>query len=199
MRNANLAGGTTPHGQLEMEVVIRHALGETDVDVKGINAQVAFEVQGEVTAVIAWKSKFTERQVDEQIIEAEQLARARGWNPPLVLLVAMLDDQGETVVGKCDGASACSRFDVGPVRRLRADPRQNPIVHDHGLLDVQEVASVLNNLHPRPGREVALGILDESEINASVAVPVQIQGWLRTSGGQRRLFGRIRAIRAEVP
>lgn len=83
MRNANLDDGRTPHGQLEMEAVIRHALGETDVDVKGINAQVAFEVQGEVTAVIAWRSKFTEPQVSELIVEAEQLARARGWNPPM--------------------------------------------------------------------------------------------------------------------
>jgi hypothetical protein len=83
MRSANLAGGKTPHGQLETEAVIRHALGETDVDVKGINAQVAFEVQIEVTAFIVWKSKFTEPQVDELITEAERLARKRGWDPPI--------------------------------------------------------------------------------------------------------------------
>lgn len=45
IREADQAAGKSPHGQLEMEAVIRHSLGETDVDVSGINAQVAYEVQ----------------------------------------------------------------------------------------------------------------------------------------------------------
>lgn len=83
MREANLAQGKTPHGQVEMEAVIRHALGETDVDVKGINFQAAFEVQGEVMGTITYLLKFTERQVDELITEAEQLAFARGLSPSM--------------------------------------------------------------------------------------------------------------------
>jgi hypothetical protein len=83
LRQASGDGGITSHGQLEMETVIRHALGETGVDVKGINARVAFEIQAGVTAFIAWKLELTEPQVDDLITEAEQLAAARGWNPPL--------------------------------------------------------------------------------------------------------------------
>jgi hypothetical protein len=63
--------------------VIRHALGETDVDVKGITADVAYEIQGAMTALIAWKSDFTESRIDELITEAEQLAIGRGFSPPL--------------------------------------------------------------------------------------------------------------------
>ncbi len=40
MRDAELAGGKTPHRQLEMEAVIRHALGETDAGIQGIKADV---------------------------------------------------------------------------------------------------------------------------------------------------------------
>ena len=83
MRQATQEGGSFTHGQLEMEAVIRHALGEVDVDIKGINAQVAFEVQCGVTAVVAWRLGLTESQLDELPTKAEQTAFARGWNPPL--------------------------------------------------------------------------------------------------------------------
>src|ERR1700722_826195 len=45
---------------------------------------------------------------------------------------------------------------------------------------------------------MTLGVLDEGEINAAIAVPVQVQGRLRPSSSQRRLLSRVRAIRAEV-
>jgi hypothetical protein len=83
MRQAELANQHTPYGQLEMEAVIRHALGEPEVDVKGITTDVAFKVQCGVTAVIAWKSDFTESRIDELITEAEELAIGRGFSPPL--------------------------------------------------------------------------------------------------------------------
>src|ERR1039457_7611552 len=82
--------------------------------------------------------------------------------------------------------------------RSPADPRQNLIVHHGRLLDVQEVAGALDDLHPRPGREGLLGVLDEGQTDTAVAVPVQVQGGLRPSASQRRLFSRVRAIRAEV-
>jgi hypothetical protein len=85
LRRASHDGGITSPGQLEMEAVLRHALGETGVDVKGINARVAFEIQSGVTAFIAWKLELTEPQVDGLIREAEQLAVARGWSPPLAV------------------------------------------------------------------------------------------------------------------
>jgi hypothetical protein len=37
MREANLAQGKKPYGQLEMEAVVRAALGDADVDVSGIS------------------------------------------------------------------------------------------------------------------------------------------------------------------
>jgi len=83
IRAAEQYGGRTPHGLLEIEAVIRHALGEKDVDISGISADVAYEVQGAVAAAIAWESGFTESQIDELIIEAERMAFAHGWNPPL--------------------------------------------------------------------------------------------------------------------
>ena len=49
MRKANQARGRTPYGQLEMETVIRAALGETDVDTAGILRPMAFEIHGAVT------------------------------------------------------------------------------------------------------------------------------------------------------
>ena len=45
---------------------------------------------------------------------------------------------------------------------------------------------------------MTLGVLDEGEIDAAIAVPVQVQGRLRPSSSQRCLLSRVGAIRAEV-
>ena len=45
---------------------------------------------------------------------------------------------------------------------------------------------------------MTLSVLDEGEINAAIAVPVQVQGRLRPSSFQRRLLRPVRALRAEV-
>jgi hypothetical protein len=84
IRAVDQAAGRTPHGQLEIEAVIRHALGEK-VDVSGIDAGVAYQVQGIVTAIIAWETRLTESQVDELITEGERMAFAHCWNPPLAV------------------------------------------------------------------------------------------------------------------
>ena len=83
-------------------------------------------------------------------------------------------------------------------RRSRADPRQNPVIHRCRLLDVQEVAGALDNLHSRSGREVTPGVLHEGRVDAAVTVPVQVQSRLRPGASQRLLFSRIRATRGEV-
>jgi hypothetical protein len=85
IRETVMAGGGTMRGQLEMEAVIREALGESDIDMSGISGGVAFEVQGIVTAVIASKSGLSESRIDELLIEAERMAFARGLNPPLAV------------------------------------------------------------------------------------------------------------------
>ena len=77
----------------------------------------------------------------------------------------------------------------------RGDPRQDSLVHHSRLLDLREVPGALDDLHSRPRREVTLGVLDEREIDAAIAIPVQIQGRLRSGVSQRRLLGRVCAIR----
>jgi hypothetical protein len=85
IRDADQAGGKTPHGQLEMEAVIRSALGEADVDTGGINPQVAFEIQGAITAYIVFKLGISAPEVVRLICEAEQIAFERGSKPPLAV------------------------------------------------------------------------------------------------------------------
>ena len=82
LRQADQAGGEARHGQREMEAVIRHALAEAAVDVSGIDAQVAFEIQGSVTAFIAWQLAWPPPVIDALLAKAEQIAAGRGWNPP---------------------------------------------------------------------------------------------------------------------
>lgn len=85
MREANLAKGKEPpYGQLEMEAVIRSALGETDVDISGIPRPLAYEVQILTTAYAAAKLSMLEPEIVQLIADAEQIAIGRGWNPPLV-------------------------------------------------------------------------------------------------------------------
>src|SRR5215472_878728 len=74
LRRADLDSDKTPHGQLEMEAVIRHALGETAVDVSGINAQAAFEIQGAIIYLISLRLGWKEPQVVQLITEAEPIA-----------------------------------------------------------------------------------------------------------------------------
>jgi hypothetical protein len=45
MGSVNQGAGKTPHGQLEMETVIRSVLGEADVDISGIIPPVLMEIR----------------------------------------------------------------------------------------------------------------------------------------------------------
>src|SRR5215813_8071514 len=83
LRQAELVGAR--YGQRETEAVIRHALAETDVDISGINAQVAFEIQGSVTAFIVWQRGWPPPLIDALLAAAEQLALRRGASPPPAL------------------------------------------------------------------------------------------------------------------
>jgi hypothetical protein len=75
--------GQAPYGQLEMEAVIRVALGEIDVDMSGIIPPTAFEIQIAVIAYAAAKLELSDSEVDQVIVEAENIAFDRGFNPPL--------------------------------------------------------------------------------------------------------------------
>jgi hypothetical protein len=71
-------------------------------------------------------------------------------------------------------AVAVTRVSASQVSLEREDVSQNSIVHGCRLLDVQEMSGIRDYLHPRGGREVTLGIPDEREIDAAIAIPVQV-------------------------
>lgn len=83
MRAADQSGGRTPPGQLEMEAIIRAALGETDVDTSGIIPPTTFEVHIAVTGYAMRKLDLSQAEIDQIIVDAENRAFERGWNPPL--------------------------------------------------------------------------------------------------------------------
>jgi hypothetical protein len=55
---------------------------EPDVDISGINARVAFEIQCGMTAYIAWQRAWSPTLIDALLAAAEQLASQRGYSPP---------------------------------------------------------------------------------------------------------------------
>jgi hypothetical protein len=84
MRNASIERrGRTKYGQLEMEAVIRAALGEADVDTSGIIPPDIFEIEGAMVAVAIRKLGLSQPEIDQLLVEAENIAFERGWNPPL--------------------------------------------------------------------------------------------------------------------
>jgi len=84
LRKASLAKGKTPpYGQLEMEAVIRSALGEANVDIDGIPRPLMFEMQIASTGYVAANLSWPEREIDRVVVDAEQVAFERGWAPPL--------------------------------------------------------------------------------------------------------------------
>jgi hypothetical protein len=84
MREVNLEAGKNPPGQLEMEAVIRAALGETDVDTSGIRPPAKMEIQGAVAGFAMRRLSLGQQEIDQLIDEAENITSRRGWNPPLI-------------------------------------------------------------------------------------------------------------------
>ena len=78
------AGNDPAHDQLKTEAVIRLALGEPDVDTRGITPGQMFSIRGNVLAGVVGKLGLGEVDVDLLITDAEKVAVERGWNPPLV-------------------------------------------------------------------------------------------------------------------
>lgn len=83
LRQANQSRGRTPHGQAEMEAVVRSALGDTSADTTDIIPTVVFEIQGAVTAYAALKLRWPPPLTDALLAQAEQIVFERGWKPPL--------------------------------------------------------------------------------------------------------------------
>jgi hypothetical protein len=72
---------------------------------------------------------------------------------------------------------------------LGQNPREDPLVHGAGTLEVKEVAHAFDDLHSRVGGEVTLGVGDERDVDAAVAIPVEVQRRLRRGAVQRCVLG----------
>jgi hypothetical protein len=68
--------------QLEMEALIRSALGETDVVVSDIRADKKYTHRLKIVVQIKILLGWDEPKVDRVIVAAETKAIERGWNPP---------------------------------------------------------------------------------------------------------------------
>jgi hypothetical protein len=73
----------TPPGQLDMEALIRTALGEKITDVRYIKRSEILNIQGTVTVNVSDILAFDNQDIDKLLVEAERIARDRGWAPPL--------------------------------------------------------------------------------------------------------------------
>jgi hypothetical protein len=69
--------------RLKTEAVIRSTLGEADVDTTGITSGERFQMYLLSIPMTRRGVKFTEKEADQLIVEAERIAFDRGWHPPL--------------------------------------------------------------------------------------------------------------------
>ncbi len=70
-------------GHLEMEAVIRSALGEVHVDLGGITPYVQYQARLGLLITAAQKMAWTEPAILELVVNAERVTFTRGWRPPL--------------------------------------------------------------------------------------------------------------------
>jgi hypothetical protein len=68
---------------MQIEAVIRAALGEADVDVRGIPATTASKVHFMCVLGVMVRLKLDEPDLNRLVIEAEEIAFERGWHPPV--------------------------------------------------------------------------------------------------------------------
>jgi hypothetical protein len=71
------------------------------------------------------------------------------------------------------------------------DPGEDALVDLVGPLEVQEVASAVDDLGPRAGREVTCGVADQSRIDAPVSLAVDVEGWPRRDSCDGGVLGLI--------
>lgn len=76
-------GNDPAYDQLKTEAVIRLALGGQDLDTAGITAVQKFSTRLMVLTVAFAKLGLGEAEVDQLIADAEKIAFARGFDPPL--------------------------------------------------------------------------------------------------------------------
>jgi hypothetical protein len=76
--------GHPPVDQLNAEMLIRDALGESGVEVGGIIPGQRFLLRSLMAATAAYRLNLDEAAVDEIITDSERISFERGWKPPLV-------------------------------------------------------------------------------------------------------------------
>jgi hypothetical protein len=75
----------TPPGQQDVEAVIRAALDDSAEVPAHLGRGALLEIRGGVAFNVFAIMKFDARAIDQFIAEAEDLAMARGYSPPLVM------------------------------------------------------------------------------------------------------------------
>jgi hypothetical protein len=78
-----IARGRTPPTQESMEVVIRAALGEQAPEISKLRGSELIYIRGAAAAEVCDSLNLGELQINEMIVAGENIARARGWAPPL--------------------------------------------------------------------------------------------------------------------
>ena len=66
-----------------MEAVIHAALGEEASEISTLKGSELINIRGAVTVEICDLLNLSELQINEMIIAGENVARARGWAPPI--------------------------------------------------------------------------------------------------------------------
>jgi hypothetical protein len=83
MRRRISAGGVTPSHQEDMEAVIRAALDDTADVPPAIKPAELFRIRAAVTVTITDILKLDTQAIDQFVAEAERIAIARGYSPPM--------------------------------------------------------------------------------------------------------------------
>jgi hypothetical protein len=76
--------GDPPVDQLNATMLIRNALGESEIEVSKIDSGQRFVLRALAAATAAYILDLDEAAVDEIITDSERIAFERGWKPPLV-------------------------------------------------------------------------------------------------------------------
>jgi hypothetical protein len=78
------AADDPPVDRIKIEMLIREAIGEPDIEVNDISPPQRFVLRGIMIAMAAFQLELDEGTVDGIITDSERLAFECGWKPPLI-------------------------------------------------------------------------------------------------------------------
>jgi hypothetical protein len=82
LRAIPLPAGAVAPGQLEMEAVVRAAMGDRSAIIDDIRPSVLLVIRDRLIVLASGQLGWSESDVDQLIADAEDLALRRGWHPP---------------------------------------------------------------------------------------------------------------------